>query len=74
MKPSEAKKLMAAELQRLDVPYFRLSARSVDFTDLARTSCIFVTIHGFLFSTERPESWNKLKGFAILHGFRVEAR
>ncbi len=77
MKPAEAKKLMAAELQRLDVPYFRLSARTINFSDLARSSCVFVTIHGFLFSqrmdTSSHEVWQELKDFAVKHGFRIEA-
>ena len=45
--PGQAKKIVAEALARLGLPIHRLSAKTVGFTDLARGSKLFVTIHGW---------------------------
>ena len=53
----------------------RVSARTVGFWDLARVSCIFVTIHGTV--SGKPFSAsdeNTLRQMAIERGFRVQFR
>jgi hypothetical protein len=42
----DAKALVRASLNRHHVSYIKLTARKVDFTDLARGSAIFVKVHG----------------------------
>jgi hypothetical protein len=65
---SQAKKLLKAELQRLNVPFTKLTARTIGFSDLARCSCVFVTIHGW-----RPSPvFQAITTFAVEHGFRVD--
>jgi len=42
-----AKKVIKEILDREHLPYTKLTARTIHFTDLARASCIFVLIHGW---------------------------
>jgi hypothetical protein len=48
---------------------FKLTARTVDFTDLARCSVIFVQVRGW----EPNPLWNELKTLAKTNGFCVES-
>lgn len=48
----------------------RVTAKTVDFTDLARTSMVFVQVHDW-----KPDAkWDALKAVARVSGFRVEAK
>jgi hypothetical protein len=67
--PRRAKELVAAELARLGLPPYRLTARTIGFSDLLRTSCVFVAVHGW----QPDRRWEELAAFARSHGFRVEA-
>ncbi len=69
MTPAQAKKIIAAELQARYLPYTKLTARTIDFSDLARASCIFVTIHGW----QPNPQWEELRKVAVANGFRIEA-
>lgn len=62
---NDAKKLLKAELERLKIPYDKLSARTVRFA-VARDSMIFVTIHGW-----QPDAHNydRIVAFSRLHRF-----
>lgn len=67
MTTNEAKKLIKSELVRRGIPFMKLTAKTIDFTDLARKSCIFVTIHGWQPNPQLKE----LKDIAARNGFRV---
>lgn len=75
--PSEAKKVLAAELNRRQFPYTKLTAKTISFVDLARASSIYVKIHGWAFTVfQTPEAscdaWAEMKLFAKNHGFFIE--
>jgi hypothetical protein len=68
MNPRKAKNLLVGELQRLNIPYIRLTARTISFMDLLRKSDVFVKIHGW-----RPNPIMKeLKVFSHENGFCIE--
>ena len=67
--PAAAKKLLCGELDRLQLPYTRLTARTIDFTDLARARRVFVCVHGW----KPSPAFDDLRLFARPHGFCVEA-
>ena len=69
MTPYKAKQIIKSELGELGLPYTKLTARTVGFSDLARTSCIFVKVHGW----KPGPAWGALETLAVEHGFRVEA-
>ena len=70
MKPTTvAKKIIQKELDKRGLSYTRLTARTISFTDLARTSVVFVKIHGW----ESNPAWSKLQAVARQNGFRIEA-
>lgn len=69
MTTHKAKKIIKAELDKRKLPYSKLTARTISFTDLAREKCIFVKIHGW----EPSKEWNDLKTVAVENGFRIEA-
>ena len=64
----QAKKIVAEWLAGNNLPYHKLSARTVDFADLARGSKLFVKVHGW-----KPNSiWGELRAIASVNGFLVE--
>ena len=65
--PNQAKKMMQGELTRLSLPFTKLAAKTVDFNDLARGSCIFVTVYG----SKNDPKWEEAETFAKTNGFRV---
>lgn len=69
----QARKLIMDELEQLrssglSIPYDKVTAKTVDFSDLARAKCVFVTVHGW----KPNRSFEYLKAFAIRHGFRLQ--
>ncbi len=68
--PPAAKKIIERELIARSVPFTKLAAQTVHFTDLARTSRIFVKIHGW----QPNPVWGELKRIAVAHGFHIETR
>ena len=66
--PHRAKAIIRAELERQGLIYTKLTARTVDFTDLARAKCVFVKIHGW----QPNPVWDDLQALAVRHGFRIE--
>lgn len=69
MTPAQAKRLIKAKLDELKLPYTKLTAKTVNFTDLARASCVFVKVYGW-----KPDpAWDVLVKLAVDNGFRVEA-
>ena len=71
MTTHQAKKLVKSWLENnVKDTTFKLTARTVDFTDLARGGCIFVKVHGW-----KPNPlWFNLQNIAKENGFRVEAK
>ena len=68
MNTRKAKQIIADKLAELNLSYTKLTAKTVSFSDLARTGCIFVKIHGW-----KPNpAFSELKELAIANGFRVE--
>lgn len=69
--PNEAKKLVKLWLSIAGLPDYKLSAKTTSFSDLARASMVFVTVHtGFL--PENNPGWQNIKRLAKEHGFGVE--
>lgn len=67
--PAAAKKIIVDKLNELKLPYEKVTAKTVGFTDLARDSMVFVTIHGW-----KPNpAMEELKKIAKENGFRVDA-
>lgn len=66
--PAACKKIIAAELQQLGLPYTKLTARTVSFLDLARDSRVFVKIHGW----QPNPALSGVEALAKQRGFRVE--
>lgn len=64
----EAKKIIKAELERRKIPYTKLTARTINFQDLARVNCIFVKIHGW----QANPVYEELSKVAVENGFRIE--
>lgn len=68
MTPREAKKITAQILTDLGLPAHKLTARTVDFTDLARDKTVFVKIHDW-----KPDPVaDRIKAAARDSGFCVE--
>ena len=67
MKINEAKKIIKAELEKRGLSN-RLTARTVDFQDLARDSCVFVCVHDWKPSPLATE----IQQIAKAHGFCAE--
>lgn len=68
MNTRKAKQIIAKKLTELDIPYTKLTAKTVGFSYLARARCIFVKIHGW-----KPNpAIGELKSLAVANGFRVE--
>jgi hypothetical protein len=68
MTPNEAKAVVRNFLTANNLPFVKLSARTVGFTDLARGECLFVTVHGW-----KPNPlWNDLKALAKENGFCIQ--
>jgi hypothetical protein len=70
MTPREAKALVASEMARHDATG-TLTARTVSFEDLARASCVFVTVKGFK-PGRLVHGAGALEAFARERGFRVQ--
>jgi hypothetical protein len=68
MTPQQAKKIVSEWLVKHSMT-FKLTARTVDFTDLARCKVIFVQVQGW----EPNPLWNDLKALAKTNGFYVES-
>ena len=65
---TEAKRIVRAWLATNDNPALKVTAKTVNFSDLARGSGVFVTVHGF-----KPSAmWLSLDATAKEHGFNVE--
>lgn len=69
MTTNEAKKLVKGYLDEHNLPYLKLTAKTINFSDLARRNCIFVTVHGW----QPGPAWADLKAFAAGHDFCVQA-
>jgi hypothetical protein len=68
MTNNEAKKIISNKLNELNLPAFKLTAKTIDFTDLARASKLFVKIHGW-----KPSPlWVDLQKTAKENGFLIQ--
>lgn len=67
--PRQAKEIIRQRLAELNLPTFHLSAKTIDFTDLARARCIFVKVHNWV---PNP-MYRELDLTARVNGFRIEA-
>jgi hypothetical protein len=65
----EAKEIVRLWLRDNNFPALKLSAKTVDFSDLARGSRVFVTVHGW----KSNKGWGKLRLTARANGFCVES-
>jgi len=68
MNTKEAKKLLKDYLDTHHIPYTSLTAKTVNFTDLARGKGVFVTIKGF---SPNPVA-REIKDFARQNNFCVD--
>lgn len=69
--PAQAKALVQKELDKMGFSYDRLSAKTVGFSDLARESFVFVTVHGAQ-PGRAPEDYEKIEKMAKEQGFGVD--
>lgn len=62
------KKLLAAFLNGHNIPYTKLTGKTIRFSDLGRDSCVFITIHGWI-----PDGYNYelVTEFAQNHDFCI---
>jgi hypothetical protein len=67
IKPNAAKKLVQTWLEERGLPFTKLTAKTVNFVDLARTECVFVTVEGWRADPKNGEVENLAKA----NGFRV---
>jgi len=68
MTSNEAKKIIAKKLNDLNLPAYKLTANTVDFSDLAKGSKLFVKIHNW-----KPSPlWNDLQKTAAENGFLIQ--
>ena len=66
--PNAAKKLIAEELTKRGMPFEKLKAKTVGFSDLARGSALFVQIYG-----AKPDpQYAEIKQLAKQNGFLIE--
>jgi hypothetical protein len=72
MTTHQAKKIVANILTERNAAFTKLTAKTIDFTDLARAKCIFVRVHGFVFDENTTPLWRELRTIAGSNGFRVE--
>jgi hypothetical protein len=68
-----AKRIIKNELTNWNVSHSRLSAQTVSFSDLARGSRIFVTIHGVV-DNQPSDVWKYIENVARGNGFSIEVR
>ena len=68
MTNNEAKKIIAKKLSDLNLPTFKLTAKTIDFSDLARASKLFVKIHGW----QPSPLWDNLQKVAKENGFLIQ--
>jgi hypothetical protein len=68
--PAACKKIMQQELVARNLPFTKLTARTIDFSDLARATCVFVKIYGW----QPNPVWSELRAVAVQNGFRIEAQ
>ena len=64
----QAKKIIKQFLDERGLKYEKIRGRTIDFTDLARASCIFVEVHGW---TPNPAAIDAID-LAVKNGFRVQ--
>ena len=69
MTPHKAKKIIKDVLDANNLPYTKLTARTVSFQDLARDSALFVTVKGW----KPSPKFDLLKQAARQNGFIVTA-
>ncbi len=68
MTSNEAKRIITKKLSDLNLPAFKLTAKTVDFSDLARASKLFIKIHGW-----KPSPlWDDLQKVAKENGFLIQ--
>jgi hypothetical protein len=67
MKLFPAKKLIIDKLKELNLPYEKVTARTVSFSDLARDSKPLIIIHGW----QPNPLWNKLLNLAKANNFCI---
>jgi len=67
MTAAKAKKLLKAELDKRGLPYTKLTAKNVGFSDLARDECVFVTVHGW----QPNPAASELEKLAKRDGYRI---
>jgi len=70
MTPSNAKQIVKMALESRGLPFTKLTARTVNFSDLARGRCLFVAIHGW----QPNPAWDEIKQVASDAGFCIEAQ
>jgi len=69
MTTSQAKTIIKQAIESRGLQFAKLTAKTVDFTDLARCSRIFVKVHGW----QPNPAWSDLQAIAKTNGFCVEA-
>ena len=77
MTPHQAKAIAAKALTDFGWTFDKLTAKTVSFVDLARSSALFVQVHGLAYKFsdyERPTRWAHAKEQCKNAGFILELR
>ena len=70
MTPNKAKEIIRETIAGLGLQPHKLTARTIDFEDLALASCVFVFVSGW-----KPDPmWRVLQAMAKMNGFRIESK
>lgn len=64
----QAKKIVKNFLKSNKLPYTKLTGKLIRFSDFARSSCVFIRVHGW----QPSPKWSELQALARSHDFRVE--
>jgi hypothetical protein len=68
----QAARIMVRALEARGITGVTCKGRTVDFTDLARASRVFVRLHGWQ-TSEHGRCWDELAAIARSHNFSLEA-
>ena len=74
MTANQASKLIKQTCTDLKIPFTKVSAQTVSFSDLARGKRIFVTVFGWQSGYESPSRYALLADVAKKNGFSVDVR
>ena len=74
MTSREASKLIKQTCIEQKIPFAKVSAQTVSFSDLARGDRVFVTVFGWIQNDDSASRYALLHNIARINGFSVDVR